>query len=72
MKCPYCEREMQKGYFRNADQPVQWIPENSKPSIWKTGVAEGAVVLSEESCWKAYRADAYYCSKCKLVIVPEK
>ena len=51
MKCPRCEREMRKGYFRNADQPVQWIPEGSKPSIWKTGVAEGAVVLSEESFW---------------------
>ena len=72
MKCPNCEREMRKGYLKNTDQPVQWIPENSKPSIWKTGVADGAVVLSEESFWKGYRADAYYCANCKMVIVPTK
>ena len=72
MKCPRCEREMQKGYFRNADQPVQWIPEDTKPSIWKTGVAENAVVLGEESFWKGYRATAHYCPTCRFVIVPEE
>lgn len=72
MKCPHCEREMKKGYFRHVDQPVQWIPEGSKPSIWKTGVAEGAVVIGKESFWKGYRADAFYCPACKIVIVPVK
>ncbi len=70
MKCPCCEKEMRKGFFRNSDQPVQWIPENSKPSIFKTGVAEGAVVLGDKSFWKGYRADAYYCPTCRFVIVP--
>ena len=72
MKCPCCEREMRKGYLRNTDQPVQWIPEDKKPSIWKTGVADSAVVLSGESSWKGYRADACYCSHCKMVIIPVK
>lgn len=72
MNCPYCVKEMRKGFVRNADQPIQWIPESSKPSIWKTGIAEGAVVLGEESFWKGYCADAYYCPQCKFVIIPKE
>ena len=70
MKCPKCEREMRKGYLIDRECPVQWIPEDSKPSIWKTGVAEDAVVLSDDFSWRGYRADAFYCSACKFVIAP--
>lgn len=70
MKCPYCEREMRKGYFIDGSQPIQWIPEGSKPSIWKTGTAEGAVHLGGGSFWRNYKADAFYCSFCKVVIAP--
>ena len=70
MNCPICNREMKKGYFHAGSQPIQWIPETAKPSIWKTGVAEGAVVLGSGSYWKTYKADAFYCSVCKIVIAP--
>ncbi len=70
MKCPCCEKTMEKGYFSNSTQPIQWIPEERKPSVWKAGVAEGAVVLSKGGYWTGYRANAYYCSACKLVIAP--
>lgn len=70
MKCPRCAREMRKGYLHNTNQPVQWIPEGSKPSIFKTGVADGAVVLGENSFWTGYRADAWYCPACKMIIIP--
>ena len=72
MKCPKCEREMKKGYLHNGTQPIQWIPENRKPSIWRGGVAEGAAVCGEENFWKGYRAEAHYCSACKVVILPTK
>ena len=70
MRCPSCSRQMKKGYFHAASQPIQWIPEGTKPSILKTGVAEGAVVLCEGSYWKTYKADAYYCPTCQIVIAP--
>ncbi len=70
MVCPYCSRAMRKGYFIDREAPIQWIPEGSKPSIWKTGIADGAVTLGSGSYWKNYRADAYYCSVCKVVIAP--
>ncbi len=70
MKCPYCERTMKRGYMIDRSQPIQWIPEDSKPSIWKTGVAEGAVVLGDGGFWQTYKATAYYCPSCKMVIAP--
>ena len=72
MKCPRCQREMERGYFRNPDQPVQWIPEGSKPPIFKTGVAEGAIVLGDNSFWKGSRATAYRCPTCRFIVVPEE
>ena len=72
MKCPHCEREMKKGYLHNHSQPVQWIPEGGKPSIWKAVAAEGGVVFGEDSFWKGYRADAFYCPACKILIAPVK
>ncbi len=71
MNCPYCQKAMKSGYFIHRDQPIQWIPEGAKPSVWKTGVADGAVVLGSGSYWKSYRANAWYCPRCKTVIAPE-
>ncbi len=72
MKCPCCQREMHRGYLSNSNQPVQWIPEGNRPSFWKTGVAEGAVVLGTSSFWRGYRAAAFYCPSCKTVTIPVK
>jgi len=70
MKCPYCEREMKKGYFIDREAPIQWIPEGSKPGLFKGSLAEGAVQLGGGSFWKNYSATAWYCPACKIVTVP--
>lgn len=72
MKCPYCNNEMKAGYLHDASQPVQWIPDGKKPSVWKSGLADGAVQLGDGSLWKNYRAAAFYCPKCKIVIAKAK
>lgn len=70
MKCPKCEREMRKGYLIDRECPIQWIPEGSKPPLFKTGVADEAVVLGGGSFWGNYRADAWHCPACKMVVIP--
>ena len=70
MKCPYCGREMRKGYIIDREAPVQWIPENQKPPLFKGSLADGAVQLGGGSYWKNFKADAYYCAVCNFVIVP--
>ena len=70
MKCPCCEREMRKGYLIDREAPVQWIPENEKPPLFKGTLADGAVRLGGGSYWQNFKADAYYCAACKFVIAP--
>ena len=72
MKCPYCERQMRKGYLIDREAPVQWIPEGQKPPLFKGSLAEGAVQLGGGSYWKNYQAESYYCPSCNMVIAPVK
>ena len=72
MKCPYCGAEMKKGYFQNNDQPVQWISEGQKPSPWRGQLAKGSIPLGEGSWLKGYRAKAFCCIPCQIVIAPVK
>ena len=39
MKCPYCQKEMLRGYIPNGSQPVQWIPDGEGPSLLSFSVA---------------------------------
>ena len=75
MRCPYCNEEMQKGFIPNGGQPVQWIPDGGKPSLLSFSIAEkGVLLIGKFSPLKVngYRAEAHYCSKCKVVIAPTK
>lgn len=68
MKCPYCSREMEAGYIHNGNQPVQWIPNGKKPSIFKFSAADDGVKLSNKFSMGGYDAEAYYCDACHVVI----
>ena len=70
MMCPGCKRSMEAGYLQNPDQPVQWIPRSTRPSCFRGGVAEGAVELGDGGFFRGYRAEAWYCRSCGVVIVP--
>ena len=75
MKCPYCGKEIQAGYIPNGGQPVQWIPDGKKPSIFSFSVAEEGISLVNQYKpvkTNGYKADAHYCSNCKVVIAPTK
>ena len=75
MKCPYCGKEMESGYIPNGYQPVQWIPEGERPSLLSFSTSETGVTLDNKfSPFKAngYRAAAFYCADCGIVIAPVK
>lgn len=75
MKCPFCQEEMQLGYIPNGEQPVQWIPDGVRPSLLRGSVAKkGVPLINQYKPFKAngYKADAHYCSKCKMVIARTK
>ena len=68
MKCPYCNKEMQLGYIHNGNQPVQWFPNDSKPSAFRFSKADDGVSLVNEFKMSGYKAQAHYCSNCNIVI----
>lgn len=68
--CPYCEREMELGYFKNFTNPVQWIPYHKKPPLFRSQVVKGAVSAGIGNFFIGYKATAYYCRNCRVVIVP--
>ena len=70
MNCPYCAREMLPGCLHNGDQPVQWLPDGEKPSVFAFAAAEKGVSLLNRSTLRGYQAAAFYCEKCKIVIAP--
>lgn len=75
MKCPYCGMEMQAGYIPGGCQPVQWLPEGNRPPLFHFAVAEHGVALAnqfEPLKANGYRAQAHYCSNCRIVLAPIK
>ncbi|MBE6621189.1 MAG: MarR family transcriptional regulator [Ruminococcaceae bacterium] len=68
MKCPYCSKEMECGYLYNGYQPVQWIPNDKKPSNFAFRATDDGVKLNNEFTMRGYRAEAYYCKTCHIVI----
>lgn len=73
MKCPYCDKEMLSGYIPNGDQPVQWLPDGEKPSLFAFKTAEKGVALRNRFALlqaNGYAAAAFCCEKCKIVIAP--
>ncbi len=69
MNCPCCSQEMARGYLRNANQPLQWIPDGKRPSMWKLSTVDHGVTLNGEYTFgKGYTAETYYCSNCRIVI----
>ena len=65
MKCPYCSREMEKGYVPSA-RPVIWSL-NKKKLLFIATEADDLTISKGylNGCF----AEAYHCSKCKKIII---
>ena len=64
---------MASGYIFNYKQPVQWIPNGKKPSMFAFSLSDDGVELKNKfSMFKTggYKAEAYYCSNCHIVVAP--
>ena len=70
MKCPYCDKDMSEGYLYSESQPNQWLPAKKKPSIWRWTVATDGVELNNKQGITGFKATAYYCNDCHIVIAP--
>lgn len=75
MKCPYCKNEMLLGYIPNGQQPVQWIPDGERPSLFSFVTSGTGVSLDNKFSplkVNGYKAIAYCCIDCGIVLAPTK
>ena len=73
MKCPYCQKEMQLGYIPSYKSPVEWLPKGSKPSPIAYRYSKNGVPLyNEHSLRFGFKAEAYHCDKCNIVLAYTK
>ena len=64
---------MAAGYITNGQQPVQWIPDGEKPSMFSFSTSDKGISLNNKfSPLKAngYKAEAYFCAECGIVLAP--
>ena len=66
MNCPYCNKEMEKGYIDQTDFrfPLEWYPANRETGIFVSKKRNVRLTYSESV--KAYR-----CEYCKKIIIDE-
>ena len=68
MECPYCKKEMEKGFI-NGSNNVRWYPEGAAiDDLWPEN--EGAVLLAKTGWVTSAKAESYYCADCRTVITP--
>lgn len=60
--CPYCGKEMEAGVIPNAKSRVYWVNHNDD-NVKR-------IPLSEVPLWEAAEAEAYYCSDCRIILMP--
>ena len=70
MKCPYCNKDMEKGYIKSG-QRVLWSRDK------EIGMAtEDDIKLYKNSfvnmMFNGNTADSFYCPECKIIITPVK
>lgn len=68
MNCPYCNKEMEKGYIDQTDFrfPLEWYPANRETVFSVIVSKKRNVRLTYDGHVKAYR-----CENCKKIIIDE-
>ena len=65
MNCPYCKKEMQKGFINGRDS-IKWYPEGA--DRWMDD--DSSVKLAKVGIISAAQSESYYCPDCRVVITP--
>ena len=68
MKCPYCNKEMEKGLIESPHE-INWKKREKRSLFGNADFHNDAVVLSELSYLKGSAVVAYLCRECEKVII---
>ena len=67
MICPYCQKEMEKGFLQSRDG-LAWTSKKHKIAAFSCYTSD-AVTLSTDNSIAPKTLDAYLCRTCKKVII---
>ena len=68
MKCPYCDKEMQKGIISGDGRSVvYWKSGDKKANLWDK-IAETGRIKAVKYSLAVFTIEAYYCEACKKMI----
>lgn len=67
MKCPYCNKEMIKGYIYGYKYSLKWLPEEKDLllGIW----AKDSIELGDDHEMGRPKVEAHMCSECGKYII---
>lgn len=69
-ECPYCKKEMKKGFVEGSGRDdLIWVEENEKRSLNDKILRDKCVVLEKWNFWTKTRVAANYCEGCRKVII---
>lgn len=68
MKCPYCDKEMEKGLIQSP-QELSWLKGEKRKFAARSFLHEGSVVLSSLSMMKGSACVAYNCLSCRKIVI---
>jgi len=70
MICPYCNKEMEKGFIPANKSCVSWLPDGSRKSfvVYNPSKYNG-IKLTNNPIYKSEEVIAYNCTHCKKVII---
>jgi len=69
-KCPYCQKEMKKGFVEcDGRASLIWLEENKKRSIISKMRDKDCIVLGKRDLLNGVNVESNYCETCNKVII---
>ena len=69
MICPYCNNKMNRGFIKNREQKLSWIPDGEKAPLTSWSISKNGIALGNYSFFSGGETVAFYCAECKKIIL---
>ena len=69
MECPYCKAGMEQGFVKSTGYDLYWIKNGYEANMARRNVTEHGFFIADKGFNNGTQTQAYYCNKCKIVIM---
>ena len=72
MECPYCSEELKKGFIKTYGENIAWTPDGEVHPRIRWERSKNSVEIAHFNVLNGACSEAYYCPKCRCVIIKIK